>query len=70
MEIFVKVVHKLANDIHKQKQIHAYFRGDISKLGKRESVACWICENDFDEIDEKDFDQCHYSGEFLGCAHP
>ena len=70
MEIFVKVLHKLANDIHKQKQKHPYFRGDRSKLGKTESVACWICENDFDESDEKDLDHCHYSGEFLGWVHP
>ena len=40
MEIFVKVLHKLANDIHKQKQKHPYFCGDRSKLGKTESVAC------------------------------
>ena len=70
LEIFVKVLHKLANDIHKQKQKHPYFRGDRSKLGKTESVACWICENDFDENDEKDLDHCHYSGELLGWAHP
>ena len=51
MKIFVKVLHKLANDIHKQKQKHPYFRGDRSKLGKTESVARWICETDFDEND-------------------
>ena len=65
MEIFVKVLHKLANDIHKQKQKHPCFRGDRSKLARTESVACWICKDDFDENDEKD-----YSGEFLGWAHP
>ena len=70
MKIFVKVLHKLANDIHKQKQKHPYFRGDRSKLGKTESVACWICETDFDENDEKELDHCHYSGEFMGWAHP
>ena len=29
-----------------------------------------ICKNDFDEIDEKDFDHCQYSGELLGWARP
>ena len=66
MEIFVKVLHKLAIDNHKQKQKQPYFWGDRSKSGKTESVACWICENDFDENDEKDLDHCHYSGEFVG----
>ena len=70
MAFFVKVLHKLSNDIHKQKQKHPDFLGTRSKIGKTEIVACLICENDFDENDEKDFDHCHYSGEFLGWAHP
>ena len=30
----------------------------------------WICESDFPENEEKDLDHCHYTGNFLGWAHP
>ena len=70
MQNFVQMIHKLAKDIHEQKRKHPFFRGDRSSLHKDASKQCWICENEFSETEEKDLDHCHYSGGFLGWAHP
>ena len=70
MQNFVQMIHKLAKDIHEQKRKHPFFRGDRSSLHKDASKQCWICEKEFSETDEKDLDHCHYSGGFLGWAHP
>ena len=70
MQNFVQMIHKLAKDIHEQKRKHPFFRGDRWSLHKDASKQCWICENEFSETEEKDLDNCHYSGGFLGWAHP
>ena len=70
---FVKVLHKLARDIHKQKKKYPFFKGDRQSLDKSQATQCWICEKPFWEVENPensiDLDQCHYSGKFLGWAH-
>ena len=73
MKNFVRMLHDLARDIHKQKNKHPFNRGNRNLLNKRQAKRCWICENDFDVEDDPestiDLDHCHFSGKFLGCAH-
>ena len=56
MQIFVQMIHKLANDIHEQKRKYPFYRGDRSTLQKNEPL----------ENEEKDLDHCHFTGNFLG----
>ena len=73
MANFVKVLHKLARDIHKQKRKYPLFKGDRRSLDKSQATQCWICEKPFSEVEDPensiDLDHCHYSGKFLGWAH-
>ena len=56
--------------MHEQKRKQPFFLGDRSSFHKDASKQCWICENKFSETEVKDLDHCHYSGGFLGWAHP
>ena len=73
MANFVKVLHKLARDIHKQKRKYPFFKGDRRCLDKSRATQCWICEKPFSEVEHQenliDLDHCHYRGKFLGWAH-
>ena len=73
MANFVKLLHKLARDIHKQKRKYSFFKGDRRSLDKFQATQCWICEKPFSEVEDQensiDLDHCHYSGKFLGWAH-
>ena len=70
MAKFVKLLHKLARDIHKQKRKYPFFKGDRRSLDKSQATQCWICEKPFSEVEDQensiDLDHCHYSGKFLG----
>ena len=73
MEKFVEALQKIAQENHQKKQRNRYFR---DALGERpeEAQFCCICEGQFgivrDVEDDKIIDHCHYSGKFLGFAHP
>ena len=73
MTNFVKMLHKLARDIHQQKRKHPFFKGDRRNLGKSNATHCWICEKSFSETEDPentiDLDHCHYSAKFLGWEH-
>ena len=73
MANFVKLLHKLARDIHKQKRKYPFFKCDRRILDKSQATQCWICEKLFSEVEDPensiDLDHCHYSGKFLGWAH-
>ena len=69
MSDFVKTIEILALDIYNKKQ---QFRNLISAVRKQDegkAVKCWICEEDFHELDAKVVDHCQYSGRFIGYAH-
>ena len=71
MKNFVKMLHQLAKEAHGAKRQHPFYRGDRKNLKKDEANKCWICDRDFDgENAAKDLDHCHYTGNFLGWAHP
>ena len=64
--------HALAKDIYKRKRAFPFFRDDRSQYPKSEANECLIFNEPFDDNDEQssiDLDHCHYSGQFLGCAH-
>ena len=73
MKNFVRKLHDLARDIHKQKNKQPFYRDNRNLLNKSQSKKCWICENDFNVKDGPestiDLDHCHFSGKFLGWAH-
>ena len=73
MANFVKLLHKLARDIHKQKRKYPFFKGDRRSLDKSQATQCWICEKPFSKVEDQensiDLDHSHYSGNFLGWAH-
>ena len=73
MEKFVDALQKIAQEIHEKKQNNRYFRDTVPER-PQEAQLCWICEGQFginrDPEDDKVVDHCHYSGKFLGFAHP
>ena len=73
MEKFVDALEKIAHEIHQKKQSNRYFRDPVPER-PQEAQLCWICAGQFGinrEIeDDKVVDHCHYSGKFLGFAHP
>ena len=73
IEKFVDALDKIANEIHQKKQSNRYFRDPVPER-PQEAQLCWICDGQFGinrEIeDDKVVDHCHYSGKFLGFAHP
>ena len=73
MANFVKLQHKFARDIHKQKRKYPFFKGDRRRFDKSQATQCWICEKPFSEVEDQensiDLDHCHYSGKLLGWAH-
>ena len=73
MANFVKLLHKLARDIHKQNRKNPFFKGDRRSLDKSQATHCWICEKPFSEVEDQensiDLDHCHYSDKFFGWAH-
>ena len=73
MELFVEALQQIAQEIHQQKQNNRYFCDPVP-VGSPEALLYWICEGQFginrDRYDDKVVDHCHYSGKFLGFAHP
>ena len=73
MEKFVEALEKIAHEFHQKKQSNRYYRDPVPERPK-EAQLCWICEGQFgidrDIEDDKVIDHCHYSGKFLGFAHP
>ena len=73
MEKFVEALQKIAQEIHEKKQNNRYFRDTVPERPQAAQL-CWICEGQFgidrDLEDDKVVDHCHYSGKFLGFAHP
>ena len=71
MTTFVNLLHQLAKDIYGKKRRYPFYKGDRNVLREDDAKSCWICQTDFTpEDDKKDLDHCHYSGKFLGWAHP
>ena len=33
------------------------------------TAKCWICDNDYPDVDVKVRDYCHITGKYRGCAH-
>ena len=73
MEKFIEALEKIAHEMNTRKQNHRYF-SDALPERPQEAQFCWICEGQFglnrDIEDDKVIDHCHYSGKFLGFAHP
>ena len=73
MKLFVEALQQIAQEIHQKKQRNRYFRDTVPER-PQEAQLCWICEGQFginrDPEDDKVVDHCHYSGKFLGFAHP
>ena len=73
MEKFIEALEKIAHEMNTRKQNHRYF-SDALPERPQEAQFCWICEGQFglnrDIEDDKVIDLCHYSGKFLGFAHP
>ena len=73
MANFVKLLHKLARDIYKQKRKYPFFKGHRRSLDKSQATQCWIFEKLFSEVEDPensiDLDNCYYSGKFLVWAH-
>ena len=73
MEKFVGALQKIAQEIHEKKQNNPYFRDPVPER-PQEAQLCWICEGqlgiDRDLEEDKVVNHCHYSGKFLGFAHP
>ena len=72
MANFLKLLHKLARDIHKQKRKYLFFKEDRRSLDKSQATQCWICEKPLSEVKDPensvDLDPCMYSGKFIGWA--
>ena len=66
---FVRTSEVLAYDIYNKKQQFRNLTSCIRKQDNKKAVACWVCEENFDEADVKVVDHCHYSGKFIGFAH-
>ena len=73
MEKFVEELETIAKEIHQKIQRNRYFR-DTVPVRPKETEICWICESQFGKVreleDDKVISHCHYSGKFLGFAHP
>ena len=73
MEKFVEALQQIAQEIHQKKQRNRYFRDTVPER-PQEAQLCWICDGQFginrDLEDDNVIDHCHYSGKFLGFAHP
>ena len=59
---FVRTIEVLAYDIYNKKQQFRNLTSSIRKQDNKKAVACWVCEENFDEADVKVVDHCHYSG--------
>ena len=70
---FLKVLEKVARDMHFKKQQNRFFKGNVDTT--LNSDDCWLCGEQFGVSTEisndksKVLDHCHYTGEFLGWAH-
>ena len=50
------MLHTLAKDIYKRKRAFPFFRGDRSQYPKSAASECRICNEPFDDNDQKVFD--------------
>ena len=73
MEKLVEALEKIARQFSQKKQRNQYFRDTVPDR-PQEAQLCWICDGHFENVrdfeHDKLIDHCHYSGKFLGFAHP
>ena len=68
MKTFLEFLERFARDVYERKRKNEVYSGP-TPVGKELAHSCWICDQPFENNENKILDHCHWSGEFLGWAH-